>query len=168
MFEFISEDHDTIRHIPSGVVVKILLNPVDGVDYDAYDDAYEDATFRGNYIVALWINEDDYEAPDDYSYYRAIFRKAIKYYRAHTYIEKYVKPDGIFEDDQYVLAAADRGGWICTDKINMISIFWEDKQFNESQEIININDFTREQISTLPTILRKMADWLVINHSSKL
>ncbi|MCZ2101125.1 MAG: hypothetical protein LC107_06265 [Chitinophagales bacterium] len=72
------------------------------------------------------------------------------------------------EDEYYVLSEAERGGWICTDKAALISVFWQDRQFNDSQEIVNIEDFTPDQIPRLPTILRAMADWLVENHSNKL
>jgi hypothetical protein len=174
MFEFISEDNHTIRHKPSGMIFKIILNPVDGEDYDSWNDTYQEFNFKGNYIISLMLNPEDYEPepmPIGFQRIHAINRKAFMFYRSHVYIEKYEKPEGPWEDDRYLLQQQENGtDWVLVDKENEIVFLWEHKRYNDTQEITTLNDIppTTDMISVLPRLMREAGDWLVNNHSNKL
>lgn len=64
-------------------------------------------------------------------------------------------------------------GWVFTDTINLIVIRFEDGKFNETQNVVILDD---SKIQTLPRadiateaakIMQEMGDWIVRHHSSK-
>lgn len=171
IFEFLDKEQTHIRHF-SGMEFKVLINPIDGEDYDAMEDVYQDFNFRGNYIVCLMLNPDDFEPepmPVGYQKIHAINRKAFKWFRSKVYIPEYEKPEGVWEDERFLLQEDQQSGtWVLTDKINQIVIVWEDGDFNGTQEIKPLEDFNMQEFSTIPTMLRQAGEWLAENHASKI
>lgn len=170
-FEFTDKEKTTIKH-HSGMLFQVLINPVDGEDYDAMEDVYQEFDFRGNYIVCLMLNPDDFEPepmPVGYQKIHAINRKAFGWYRSQVYIPEYVKPEGVWEDDKYLLQHGETDGeWVLTDKENQIVFIWEDREFNETQRITPLDQFKAEDITSIPTMMRKAGEWLAENHSNKI
>jgi len=58
--------------------------------------------------------------------------------------------------------------YVCTDKANGIVCIFEKGRFNETQKITSLHELTPEQTSQLPTIMRKLGDWLSANHYDKI
>lgn len=174
IFQFTDDEQHTVRHTPSGMVFQILLNPVDGRDYDAWNDTYQEFEFRGNKIISLMVNADEYEPepmPVGFQKIHAINRKAFKFFKSKVFIESYTRPDGEWETDRYLLQQQENGkDWLLTDKDSLLVILWENKRFNETQKIIPLEDFetTGEPFSLIPKILRAAADWLSENHPNKI
>ena len=56
--------------------------------------------------------------------------------------------------------------WVCIDKIYKIVIIWENKRFNESQKVSELEDASDSL--RLAKIIREMGDFLVTNHAEKL
>ena len=165
-----SENNDKIilHNLPPEMMIQVIFNDED--EYDVFEDVYELFEFRGNKIVVKRYS-DTYKIDEmiDYQLVRNILRKAWKWYKSQVYIEKKMYEPGPLETDCYKLelqsGATDK--WLATDKEHLITIFFEQGKFNETQRIIPIEDFTQEQVATLPRILSKMADWLAVNHADK-
>lgn len=58
--------------------------------------------------------------------------------------------------------------WVCTDLTNKIVCVFEDKKFNETQKMTELEDFNNSDFMKIPTIMREMGDWLFENHKEKL
>lgn len=56
------------------------------------------------------------------------------------------------------------GFFVCTDIDNQVVCVFEKGKFNETQKISFLNDLTEDQALLLPSILRKMAEWIRDNH----
>lgn len=54
--------------------------------------------------------------------------------------------------------------YVCTDKTNGIVCIFEKGRFNETQKMTTLHELSPEQISQMPTIMRKLGDWLLANH----
>lgn len=171
MFEFINKEKNKIKHI-SGMIFEVLINPEDGIDYDSYNDTYQEFEFKKNHIVCKLINPEEFDPepmPIGYKKIHAINRKAFKFYRAHNYIPEYLGPEGPRETERFLLQEGNfKNTWILTDKENKIVYSWEDQDFNDTQKIIELENLDQEQILNLPKILREAADWLHQNHRDKI
>lgn len=55
--------------------------------------------------------------------------------------------------------------WVCSDFENKIVCIFENKRFNDTQELSLLEDF--DDYMELATIAREMADWLRENHHNK-
>lgn len=174
MFEFITDDQHTIRHQPSGMLFEILLNPEDGDDYDAWIDTYQEFEFKGNHIVCLMLNAEDFEPepePIGYQKIHAINRKAFKFYKSKVFIESFEMPEGDFETERFLLQKSkDDKGWVLTDKTNEVVVTWQNGNFNETQKITPLNDIevNNSNLMFFAKMLREAGDWLVTNHNSKI
>lgn len=174
MFEFVDDERHTVRHLPSGMLFEILLNPVDGVDYDAWEDVYQEFSFLGNYIISLLVDQEKYEPepePVGWGKIHSIARKAFKYYRAHVRIERYERPEGPREEGNYLLTPSEDGtGWVFADKASELVLMWKHGDFNGSQEIVFLGDVpvSGEKIRSIPRLLTSATDWLLLNHPDKL
>ena len=168
-FSFDPQNEGIILHnLPPEMRIQIIIN--DSENY-SLEDVFEIFEFRGNKIVVKWLADDDeINECEDYGFIRSILRRAWNWYRSQVFIEKYTPPAGAMEDADYILQPSklQQNSWILTDKNNLISISFENHRFNDTQKITNLNDFSPSQIAMLPTILRKMGDWLAENHRDKI
>jgi hypothetical protein len=168
-FSFDPQNENFIRHnIEPEMLIQIIIN--DNEEYDVFEDVYELFEFRGNKIVVKWYaDEDEVEEIEDFSHIRSILRRAWSWYKSQVYIKKKEFVAGVMEDESYILEPAklQSNSWILTDKQNLISIVFENRKFNETQKIVEFEDFNREQIENLARTLRLMGDWLAKNHSDK-
>lgn len=57
-----------------------------------------------------------------------------------------------------------QGWWVLADKENGIVCPFQEHQFNETQKITGLEDYTQEQVLKMPTIMREMGDWLATHH----
>lgn len=169
LFEQVEGRADVFRHTSDPpILIRIFINPVDGDDYEAFGDCYQHFQFRGNYIIALWLDADEYDEPDDYYRIHSILRKAFKHYRAHNYIEQYTPPPGPIETDRYKLEATKDGtGWVCADKKNLYVTIWQHKKFNTTQKIELLEDFEKLNVMYLARWGNEMSGWLSKNHPDK-
>lgn len=167
IFTFENEEKTIIRHIPTGMLFDVLLNPTNGEDYDAWEDVYQEFEFRGNYIVCVLLNADDYEPeamPVGWGRIHAVCRRAFKHYRQHVHIPAREAVAGVMEDARYKLEAVGTGVWRVTDKAYLLTLRFEEGRFNETQEIVELENIAQEDIARLPSVLREMGDWMVENH----
>lgn len=56
------------------------------------------------------------------------------------------------------------GHYVCTDTDNFLMCVFEKGKFNETQKFTFLHDLSADKLEQLPSILRKMGDWLTINH----
>lgn len=69
---------------------------------------------------------------------------------------------------RYDLKPAENDGYyVCTDLDNQIICVFEMGKFNETQKFSFLQDITEEQAGLLPSILRKMGEWIRENHYDK-
>ena len=57
--------------------------------------------------------------------------------------------------------------WVVTDQENKVVIVFENKKFNETQNVVNLEDMPVSEMLKLATINREIADWLVSYHREK-
>ena len=61
-----------------------------------------------------------------------------------------------------------KGWWVLTDTVNLVVITFEEGRFNETQKITQIeggeNYTSMNDVMAQVRIIRKMSDWLAINH----
>lgn len=148
-------------------MIQVIINDED--DYDVWEDIYELFEFRGNKIVVKWL-ADEYEIDEceDCGLIRSILRRAWSWYRSKVYIEKKEYQEGVWEDERFLLQQhSNSTDWIVTDKENLITISFKNRRFNETQEIVELEDFPPENAYMLPRILREIADWIAENHYKK-
>lgn len=67
----------------------------------------------------------------------------------------------------YALEQSETGKIVFTDIENGIVCVFEKGKFNETQKFTTLKDMKGDQIKRLPTIMRKMGDWLAANHPDK-
>jgi len=170
-FSFINENPKRISHNLDPMMT-ILVIQNDEEEYDVLPDCYEQFEFLGNKFVIKWDIDpkelDDMEDEVNYEHVRSILRRAWHYYKSHVRIEKRISPPGPDETDKYIIQdLEDDTGWICTDKMNKISMLWQDKDFNETQKVVPLEDFDAAKFMDIAKILREMTDWIAINHRDK-
>lgn len=60
------------------------------------------------------------------------------------------------------------GWWVLTDTVNLVVITFEERRFNETQKITQIeggeNYTSMNDVMEQVRIIREMSDWLAINH----
>lgn len=56
--------------------------------------------------------------------------------------------------------------WLCVDKTNYLVMEWRNRKFNETQKATFIQG--DPDASTAANLLRKMGDWLFLNHKEKI
>jgi hypothetical protein len=168
-YKFTNEDKTKIEYF-NGMRFEILLNPIDGEDYDAWNDTYQEFEFLGNHIVCLMLNPDEFQPepePIGWGKIHAINRKAFQWYRSQVKIERYTQPEGPREDERYLLQEGQEHDWILTDKENLIVFSWENKKFSETQKITPLDE-SNLSISEIPRIMREAGGWLVNYHRNKI
>ena len=168
-FSFLSETDRVIYHnLPPEMEIQLIFNDED--EYDIWNDCFELFEFRGNKIVVKWLaDEEELNEVEDFGQIRSILRRAWQWYKSQVYIEKKEYLAGPMEDDRYILDNQQgTNDWLITDKDNLIVAFFENHKFIDTQRIVNLEDFTKEQIAILPRILREMSDWLAKNHYDKI
>lgn len=71
--------------------------------------------------------------------------------------------------ERYVLQQSQTqpNSWVCTDAENGIVCVFEDKKFNETQQVSFLNDM-RPDALLIARLMREMADWLRKNHYKKI
>lgn len=159
-----------LRHnLSPEMLIQIILNDDD--EYNVHEDVFEVFEFRDNKIVVKWCADKAVISQfEDYSLIRSILRRAWGWYRSQVYIEKKGYLPGAMEDDRYKLelqpGITDK--WLMTDKHNLVTIFFEQGSFKESQRIVNFDNIKTNQLETLPRIIQELADWLVKNHRDKI
>ena len=57
--------------------------------------------------------------------------------------------------------------WVCTDTEKGIVCVFEDKKFNETQQVSFLNEM-RPDVLLIARLMREMADWLLENHYKKI
>jgi hypothetical protein len=172
-FTFDNEAQTIIRHnLVPYFRIEVIFN-------DEYacgaSEVFEVFEFRGNKITFRVIWDDDLAMSsmpiEAYSveHISSILRRAWKFYRAHVYIERKKYTPGPMEDENFILQkmSEDPDSWIVTDKKNLLSIVFKNGKFNETQKIVEYNNFDNDFISRLPSILRSISDWLYENHYDK-
>lgn len=167
IFTFENEEKTIIRHIPTGMLFEVLLNPTDGEDYDAWEDVYQNFEFRGNHITCLLLDSYKYEPeamPVGWGRINSINRRAFKYYRQNVYIPAKEMTAGAFEDERYKLEEVCDGVWRVTDKKYLLTLRFEEGRFNETQEILELKDIEPKDFDKLASVLREMGDWMARNH----
>ena len=113
---------------------------------------------------------------DDITLYNCIFAPDGYEYRHHgsgsnigdaesvmqTLMEQYDSPH------YFVLDQVDEDKWKLTDEANGISVTWEVRKFNETQEFdtsgFDFKKYGMESAQIIATIIRRMADWLADNY----
>lgn len=156
-----------LRQIKPQMEMLIIMN--DDIDYDVWNDVYELFYFRGNKIIIKWLaTEEEIEAVDNFYYIRSNLKKAWHWYKSQVYIEAKKQQEGPDEDQRYQLRKLPNNIWLLTDKEYLITIRWSHRQFNDTQEVVELEDISQENIRHIPTVLREMADWLVDNHPNKI
>jgi hypothetical protein len=160
-------ENDRIIHhnLKPEMTIQVIMNN-DGA-YDWTTDVFETFEFRGNRVVVKWLPDTNLMEPRvDFKRIRTVLKHAWNWYRNQVYIPR--SCGGAMEDEQYLLQAGSQPDtWLVTDKTNGICIFFEEHKFNTTQRIVEFNRFTDEQIATLPRVLRKIGDWMVLNHREK-
>ena len=79
-----------------------------------------------------------------------------------------MKKSDLYETDRFKLSQSnDKMGWVLADKDNLIVIKWINKRFNDTQEVVTLDDFDPEKFQRLARFMREMGDWLVENHPDK-
>ncbi len=152
---------------------KMLVIKNDNHKYDKFGDVYELFQFRGN-TFALVVDEAtapfNFDDIQDFSHIRSIIKRAWRWYKSQTYIEKFIPKEkqGIIEDDKYLLRQSNKPDhWVCFDKNTKIMIVWKDKLFNQTQEASDLEDL-KLSVSEIALSIREMTDWLIKNHKNKL
>ena len=168
----LSKDDDKfiLHNLPPQILIQLIFNDED--EYSVFEDVYELFEFRGNKIVVKWY-ADNYEIEeiDDFSEIRSILRRAWKWYKSQVYIEQMhiIRVEGDMEDERFKIEnQSGTSDWLITDKENLITIFFENHKFNDTQRIVELEDFTKERICNLPRILREIGEWLSKNHYDKI
>lgn len=121
--------------------------------------------------VVFAMGEDDditiYDclfAPDGYEYHRQGSGSNIGDAESvmQTLMEQYDSPH------YFVLDQVDEDKWKLTDEANGISVTWEVKKFNETQQFdtsgFDLQKWGMESAQIIATIIRRMADWLADNY----
>lgn len=121
--------------------------------------------------VVFAMGEDDditiYDclfAPDGYEYHRQGSGSNIGDAESvmQTLMEQYDSPH------YFVLDQVDEDKWKLTDEANGISVTWEVKKFNETQQFdtsgFDLQRWGVESAQIIATIIRRMADWLADNY----
>lgn len=57
-------------------------------------------------------------------------------------------------------------GWVCTDTENRIVVEWRQGLFNETQNVVMLDDYHGD-VMDLARLMREMGDWLAVNHEDK-
>lgn len=57
-------------------------------------------------------------------------------------------------------------GWVCTDTENGIVVEWRQGMFNETQNVVMLDDYHGD-VMDLARLMREMGDWLAANHKDK-
>ncbi|MCA6367585.1 MAG: hypothetical protein IM618_11120 [Cytophagales bacterium] len=74
-----------------------------------------------------------------------------------------------YETERFKLSPSkDKSGWVVADKENLIVIKWIDKKFNDTQEVVTLEDFDPNKFQSLARFMREIGDWLAVNHPEKL
>lgn len=121
--------------------------------------------------VVFAMGEDDditiYDclfAPDGYEYHRQGSGSNIGDAESvmQTLMEQYDSPH------YFVLDQIDDDKWKLTDEANGISVTWEVRKFNETQQFdtsgFDLQRWGVESAQIIATIIRRMADWLADNY----
>lgn len=121
--------------------------------------------------VVFAMGEDDditiYDclfAPDGYEYHRQGSGSNIGDAESvmQTLMEQYDSPH------YFVLDQIDDDKWKLTDEANGISVTWEVRKFNETQQFdtsgFDLQKYGMESARIIATIIRRMADWLADNY----
>lgn len=121
--------------------------------------------------VVFAMGEDDditiYDclfAPDGYEYHRQGSGSNIGDAESvmQTLMEQYDSPH------YFVLDQIDDDKWKLTDEVNGISVTWEVRKFNETQQFdtsgFDFKKYGMESAQIIATIIRRMADWLADNY----
>lgn len=168
-FTFENQEKTIIRHnIVPEFLIQVIMNREDD-QLDLLNDCFEMFEFRGNEIILKWLaTQEELEEIEDFSHIRSILRRAWQFYRSNVFIEKYEKEPVKFESDKYILQSRSDGkGWVATDKINKIVISFDNRKFNETQQITLLEDFNHDNYMKLASYLQELAAWLSVNHSDK-
>lgn len=67
---------------------------------------------------------------------------------------------------RYSLLKLNNGKWLCADALTGITVSWDDRRFNETQEA-TINNDTNLDVSELAKAMREMSDYLRTYHYNK-
>ena len=121
--------------------------------------------------VVFAMGEDDditiYDclfAPDGYEYHRQGSGSNIGDAESvmQTLMEQYDSPH------YFVLDQVEEDKWKLTDEANGISVTWEVRKFNETQQFdtsgFDLQKYGMESARIIATITRRMTDWLVDNY----
>ena len=121
--------------------------------------------------VVFAMGEDDdltiYDclfAPDGYEYHRQGSGSNIGDAESvmQTLMEQYDSPH------YFVLDQVEEDKWKLTDEANGISVTWEVRKFNETQQFdtsgFDLQKYGMESARIIATIIRRMADWLADNY----
>jgi len=68
------------------------------------------------------------------------------------------------EFDYILQPSTEHGWWVVTDKTNQCVVKFKEKNFNQTAKITFLNDTSQNPVLDLATILRKIGDWVAINH----
>ena len=68
------------------------------------------------------------------------------------------------ECDYVLQPSADCGWWVVTDKTNLCVVKFKANHYNETAKVSFINDTSNIKTVDLATIIRKIGEWVFLNH----
>lgn len=172
-FELI--DNDKIRHNLSPKFIISVIELTSPNDYAGsslnYNDLFDEVFIKGRHFVFKMEDGEFVDEDDNISLYRSICKRAGKWYKARV-IAGFVKlnekqeQETIMEDDEFKLQQSDKKNhWIVAHKASGFIIEFREGYFNETQQVVNLNNDTSDNIMIVSRVLRETAEWLVKNHN---